>query len=338
MINRLVGWKIEALDSVALSFTHSMLAKPNVTTAPSSMQHYMHPISQTIPPLKQKTGIVKSKVPPPVPPRGSPRVDRRTSTGSQKSSQMYGVSPRNMSPGTRNYLNDKYFDVVQPNSNNMCRLTPLNLQKLSARRASAPTPIFGLRRSPTCVHDWLQINDFAASDFDEYILQSKELETVDNSMANTKPNNHRPIAFRTGYLQKQSSFRNYGGDKSVRSMVEKYSNKSHKNDVELKINHQPAIEPSDNFIRKNIVSDRVKAYRFDSTNPSSNQMIPSIQITSSERDILNVLKRKCHNRSCDSMHESNVKRNEILRTHSNINRSNGNDKFVDAFSLDGEFV
>lgn len=317
-----------------------MLAKPNVTTAPSSVQQYMHPISQTIPPLKQKTGIVKSKVPPPVPPRGSPRVDRRTSTGSQKSSQMYGISPRNMSPGTPNYLNDKYFDVIQPNSNNMCRLTPLNLHKLSERRASAPTPIFGLRRSPTCVHDWLQINDFAASDFDEYILQSHELETVDNAIAKAKPNN-RPIAFRTGHLQKQSSFRNssYGGDISVRSMVERYSKKSHKNDVEMKIKHPPAIaETNENCIRKNIVSDRVKAYRLDSTKPSVNQLIPSIQITSAERGILNVLKRKRHIRSCDSIHESNVKKNEILRTHSNLKRSNGKETIVDAFSLDGEFV
>ncbi|XP_055321416.1 phosphatidylinositol 4-phosphate 5-kinase type-1 beta-like isoform X5 [Sitodiplosis mosellana] len=87
--------KPETPVTVASSSSQSSsLAKPIQTTAPSSVsqqQSRQQPVSQMIPPLKQKTGIIKSKVPPPVPPRGSPRVDRRTSASSQKSA---GASPR----------------------------------------------------------------------------------------------------------------------------------------------------------------------------------------------------------------------------------------------------
>ncbi|XP_031633372.1 phosphatidylinositol 4-phosphate 5-kinase type-1 beta isoform X4 [Contarinia nasturtii] len=93
--------KSEAPVTVASSLIQSTLAKPIVTEAPSSTTSSSSSVPQqqsplptfqtTIPPLKQKTGIIKSKVPPPVPPRGSPRVDRRTSTSSHKSAS---ASPR----------------------------------------------------------------------------------------------------------------------------------------------------------------------------------------------------------------------------------------------------
>ncbi|XP_037043534.1 phosphatidylinositol 4-phosphate 5-kinase type-1 alpha isoform X3 [Bradysia coprophila] len=61
-------------------------SKPIVTTAPSQTSPAI-----TLPPLKQKTAIVKSKVPPPVPPRGSPKERRTHKTG---------TSPRATPPGT----------------------------------------------------------------------------------------------------------------------------------------------------------------------------------------------------------------------------------------------
>lgn len=335
-------------------------------------------MSQIIPPLKQKTGIVKSKVPPPVPPRGSPRVDRRTSTGSQKSAQLHGFSPRNMSPGTRNYLNDKYFDTVQPNTNNMCRLTPLKLYNMTRRRASAPQPIFGMRRSPTCVYDWLAINDFAASDFDEHVLlnangighfRGGSVDAINvssfvdqTSLEKTKwsatllpasqppplapPRLSRPVLIKTAHLQKQASFRNSGSgsDVSVRSMVEKYSKKSSKkiaNDAKLLAKHRTSIDSDDNCIRKNFVSDRVRAYDFDVANPA-HQPVPTIHVSSTEptQAILTKLKRK--SRRTAPRHpgdecylENYVKKSEILKTHSNVQKPEG---LHDEFSLDGEFV
>lgn len=358
---------VESLATVALSYTQSTLAKPIVTTAPSSVQQNTHPISQAIPPLKQKTGIVKSKVPPPVPPRGSPRYDRRTSTGSQKSSQVHGISPRNMSPGTRNYLNDKYFDTIQPNPNNLCRLTPLKLYNLKKRRASAPLPIFGFRRSPTCVQDWLQINDFAASDYDETVVQTKELDTSPPPLI-ARPPPARPITIKTAHLQKQDSFRNssYCSDISVRSLVERYSKKTRKGAIELELK-QPTTtkittpmtmtmttmtataELDENCIRRNFVSDRIKAYRIDSETMvhsiSAPNVIPTIQIQSTEpaHTILKRLKRRTTSANpqrinADDTHTNYVQKNEILKTHSNVHESNGSRHCHDAFSLDGEFV
>lgn len=215
---------------------------------------------QTIPPLKQKTGIIKSKVPPPVPPRGSPRVDRRTSGGSYKSA---GQSPRGATPssGEQNYLNDKYFNTIQPNPNNMCRLSPQKLyNKDSDRRASSPssstrTPIFR-DRSPTCVRDWLQVNDFAASDYDENVLQLKITEP--QKCVTIKP--RKPLPFRTAHLQRQSSFRAFsqGSDTSVRCKIEKYVEQNEK----MPICNNSTIDNNNDtdHISANIVSDRIKVY------------------------------------------------------------------------------
>lgn len=216
-----------------------------------------------IPPLKQKTGIIKSKVPPPVPPRGSPRVDRRASGGggSHKSA---GPSPRGATPssGEQNYLNDKYFDTIQPNPNNMCRLSPQKLYKKDSERVSSPsspsrTPIFR-DRSPTCVRDWLAVNDFAASDYDESVLQFKITEP--QKCATIKP--RKPLPFRTAHLQRQSSFRalSLGSDTSVRHKIEKYveHNETCANQSMAMANNGSMNDTGD--IGANIVSDRIRAY------------------------------------------------------------------------------
>lgn len=240
---------IETPVTVASSSTQSSLAKPIVTTAPSSVpQQSIH--SPSIPPLKQKTGIVKSKVPPPVPPRGSPRVDRRTSAGSYKS------SPRaTPSSGEQNYLNDKYFDTVQPNPNNACRLTPQKLYKKDAGNASPPrTPIFR-DRSPTCVRDWLEVNDFAASDYDESVLQFTITEPI--KCITIKP--RKPLPFRMAHLQRQSSFRafSYSSDSSVRNKVEQYveHNECAAHQMVISANNDDTTG-----ISANLVSDRIKSY------------------------------------------------------------------------------
>lgn len=227
-------------------------------------QSIQQPISPMIPPLKQKTGIIKSKVPPPVPPRGSPRVDRRTSASSQKST---GASPRATPSSGRheiNYLNDKYFDTIQPNPNNMCRLSPQKLYKKDENEKTVSpsrTPIFR-NRSPTCVRDWLEVNDFAASDYDESVLQFKITEPT--KCITIKP--RKPLPIRTAHLQRQSSFRafSYSSDSSVRYKIEKYANETVANQTTSNPNTNNNNNDDDNDkvagISANIVSDLIKSY------------------------------------------------------------------------------
>lgn len=193
-------------------------AKSIVTTAPS-MQGPTISTTSNIPPLKQKTGIVKSKVPPPVPPRGSPR-DRRGG-GSQKS----GISPRGTPPssGSLNYLNDKYFDFVRPNSNNSCKIPAQTLHPARSRSVT-PQPIFGSRRSPTCVKDWLEINDFTTFDYDEKIVECKITQPPETITLKPK----RPLPFKTAVLQRENSFKSlsHSSRSSVRSMVKTFSSQN----------------------------------------------------------------------------------------------------------------
>lgn len=271
--------KPETPVTVASSSSQSSsIAKPIQTTAPSPVpqqQSVQPPISPMIPPLKQKTGIVKSKVPPPVPPRGSPRVDRRTSASSQKST---GASPRATPSSGRheiNYLNDKYFDTIQPNPNNMCRLSPQKLYKKDENVSGSPsrTPIFR-NRSPTCVRDWLEVNDFAASDYDESVLQFKITEPT--KCITIKP--RRPLPIRTAHLQRQSSFRafSYSSDSSVRYKIEKYANETVANQTTTNANTNNSNNNNHDEmagISANIVSDLIKSYdnnRNGSNNPINN--------------------------------------------------------------------
>lgn len=362
------------------------------------------PISQTIPPLKQKTGIIKSKVPPPVPPRGSPRVDRRTSASSHASPRATPSSGRH----EMNYLNDKYFDTIQPNPNNLCRLSPQHLYKKDDRPISPPrTPIFR-NRSPTCVRDWLEVNDFAASDYDESVLQFKITEPT--KCVTIKP--RKPLPIRTAHLQRQSSFRafSYSSDSSVRNKVEKYAEH---NEIAGSQNVLSANYDDTAGISANIVSDRIRSYdcnqndindknnnsntvdavphpesmdiqttiekgslfklrkTFENSSPnmpttqpaplsrrataeavakpmakprlkkykkSSTLHIPQVTFSENPDDILKTLKRKnapSHGANTDE--NDNVEKIEILKNHSSI-LSVENANYLDAFSLEGEFV
>lgn len=328
--------------SVASSSTQSTLAKPIVTTAPSSVQQqqqYTQPISQnTIPQLKQKTGIIKSKVPPPVPPRGSPRVDRRTSAGSHKS---MGLSPRATptSTGEPNFLNDKYFDVIQQNVS-LNLLTP---QRVCQRRSSTPI-IFGERRSPTCVSDWLEVNDFAASDFDEAALE------LDINETRIKIKKRKPLTIQTAILQRQTSFRSLqSSGSSVRSMVDSYLKKQN-------LSQKPKVPPRKTRNKANAktnISRLRKTFEHDkqsndhdvasnahdrSSNDFNNASNPIIRIDRVD-SIFDTLKRKRQIRPRNELDENGnemAKKCEILQSHSNLEMIDDS-KCLD-FSIDGEFV
>lgn len=171
-----------------------MPSKPIVTTAPSQQQNP----SGTLPPLKQKTGIVKSKVPPPVPPRGSPK-DRRGHRG---------ASPKGTpSSGSYNHLNDKYFDACARKSSN-------NYDKQRFDGSDEKPPAFGDRRSPSCVEDWLELNNFDV------------LPPAIDSPRKVIAEHKRPISFTTKFLQRERSFHSIGrssSSSSVQSMIKSYA-------------------------------------------------------------------------------------------------------------------
>lgn len=130
-----------------------------------------------MPALKQKTGIVKSKVPPPVPPRGSPK-DRR---GQQQQQQQHrGASPKGTPPSGRynkNHLNDKYFDACG-NLRRYHRQSPTIVNDDNNNNNDEDRPTFGPSRSPSCVEDWLEINNF------DVLPQPEESSSVTNQNNN----------------------------------------------------------------------------------------------------------------------------------------------------------
>lgn len=184
-----------------------------------------------MPALKQKTGIIKSKVPPPVPPRGSPR-DRRSGNGSHKS----GVSPRGTPPssGSVNYLTDKKDKPVgrlNPIANRDSKAGTTDCKSPVPVRTAVteqilPTalilrPLFGERRSPTCVRDWLEVNDFGASDFDRKIIEWARGSKAAAAL-------RKPIAIKTAILQRENSFKNISNSSgSVKSLTMNFEAKLH---------------------------------------------------------------------------------------------------------------
>lgn len=182
-------------------------SKPIVTTAPSQQssssgggggggnhhQSSYHPNSNnynnnvsTLPALKQKTGIVKSKIPPPVPPRGSPK-DRR---GQQ---QQRGASPKGTPPSsgsyTKNHLNDKYFDACGNVRGHRRQSSIVITNDNNNNNNDYDRPIFGASRSPSCVEDWLEINNF------DVFPQPNEIS----------PQKQRPISITEKFLQRDNN-------------------------------------------------------------------------------------------------------------------------------------
>lgn len=234
----------DAITSIPSSSV-STPSKPIVTTASTKAS------PSTLPALKQKTGIIKAKIPPPVPPRGSPR-DRRSGSSTNKS----GLSPRGTPPssGSVNYLNDKYFNAARPNpkailTGNEMKSTksPVPIRTAVVNEQIFPTalilrPVFGDRRSPTCVQDWLEVNDFGSSDFDRKIIEWSE-------RGKETAKNRKPIPIKTAILQRENTFKNISNSSgSVKSLAD---------NIEAKISSagttgaKPAVEAQRSAENKN---------------------------------------------------------------------------------------
>lgn len=172
-----------------------------------------------LPQLKQKTGIVKSKVPPPVPPRGSPKERRggnqqqHQHLGSSNSNHRYKMSSSEVhsSSAVRDDRNAGSQNVNS--SSNLC-LRP-SIAVVVAHDKEDPidyytpdgveiVPKFGERRSPSCVDDWLELNH----------------------MHNAKTANSEHIRIKTKCLQKEFSFPSGKPLNTVPSMIQSFSTPS----------------------------------------------------------------------------------------------------------------
>lgn len=140
------------------------LKQPPTATKTSSVHH-----ASVLPHLKQKTGIVKSKVPPPVPPRGSPK-DRRG--GKQQHLSGGGSNAARFKMGTESSAirDDKNAGSHHVTTSSGYLRPPFvaadgadNDDCVEAVDYYTPdgveiVPKFGERRSPSCVDDWLELN------------------------------------------------------------------------------------------------------------------------------------------------------------------------------------
>lgn len=143
--------------------------KQSATASKASSGGHNNNSFNMLPQLKQKTGIVKSKVPPPVPPRGSPKERQRSGNHNVNSinSRFKMGAAAETSAMVRD---DKNAGSQNVNTSRFCK-PPIVTQVSGAdpidddddKDYYTPdgveiVPKFGARRSPSCVDDWLELN------------------------------------------------------------------------------------------------------------------------------------------------------------------------------------
>lgn len=220
------------------------LGRPIVTSAPSlnaggRAGSRSSGSSNTLPPLKQKTGIIKSKVPPPVPPRGSPKDARRggggggggsgsrtrSSSGSRTGAAGAAIAPT--SAGSYTHLNDTTTSATAATN------TIVTRSYVDVRRRVRPNPQ---------VHAWLQTSDFGIVDDDDHADSDRDMQRLPTKSksaheftatpSNARAGNavadvarQRP-AISTQCLQRELSVRRLRVTHTVPFMVKSFSNKS----------------------------------------------------------------------------------------------------------------
>lgn len=174
-------------------------AKPPKQTVLKAPVHHS---SNVLPQLKQKTGIIKSKVPPPVPPRGSPRDRRGGHQSSSSRSMAYETNTKeDKHSGSRSVSKSNRYLVPSTAKRGVCQdLTVPNQNDFEM------VPKFGACRSPSCVDDWLELND----------LHIKS--------TTTEPN--RRIFVHTKVLTRDTSFHAIKPMKTVPFIIQSFSNPS----------------------------------------------------------------------------------------------------------------
>lgn len=263
-------------------------------------------------------------------------------------------------------MNDKYFACTARGSHTH----PNTLDK------DEYVPVFGERRSPSCVEDWLEINDFECVPV-----------PIDNPMIPKNPVHltKNTLTIQTRFLQRENSFRSSGGSsgRTVKSIIESFSKS---NQVEpsdaRKIFNNPSVvlsKPVDIQVPKqltNIVQNKpskLSRSAFVSvptrkTSPRENVKLfsekkpllvaPRVtstipKIYSSSTEILPVTppfvlaslkparRKKRQAPRAEDIYTNSKEKQQIMQALSNIDIRSSDDNYdvvIDSFSLEGEFV
>lgn len=296
-------------------------SKPILSTVPSQSP------ALTLPPLKQKTVIVKSKVPPPVPPRGSPK-DRRV--------KKPDASPKGTPPSSgsyiKNHLNDKFLACPTFKQRTKRTLNP---------------PLFGERRSPSCVEDWLAINDFGVPQLDDLLHASSN----NNNNKNILPTKQIPL--KTNILKRENSFSNSSID--VRSIIARFSirhpnvtdEKKPETDLTASLKTVPSVKAEIAKLNKNDQKTLknpiiIKNAKLKSNQSEANQNLKAVNQRSSVLNSLKPIQRKKRPAPrAEDIYRSSQEKQQIIKEMSTVEIRSSDDNYdsvIENFSLEGEFV
>lgn len=232
-------------------------------------------------------------------------------------------------------------------------------------------PLFGDRRSPSCVEDWLEINDF---DVPEPVQYSPIKAKV--------PEPKKTLTIQTRFLQRENSFRSSGGSsgRTVKSIIESFSksnpikNKSPEtrsrftnstthvpqssklpNPIQKeppKLSRSAFVPLSDKNTLKQVNYRRVYENESLLLTPRVMSIIPKTTQSSSTSvlavtspSVLSSLKparrKKRQAPRAEDIYTNSKEKQQIMQTlsHMDIRSSDDNyDIVIDSFSLEGEFV
>ncbi|XP_021702865.1 phosphatidylinositol 4-phosphate 5-kinase type-1 beta isoform X10 [Aedes aegypti] len=132
-------------------------------------------VTPTMPPLKKKTTIVKASVPPPVPPRGSPKMSKAGIKGGGGGPGATGSLPSQSSSGHRgrSSAGKPSKHLLDPQS--------------ATRFPESLENVIDYTRSPNKVLSWLSNHDFRVAENGEHLGVIQESDQNENAMLETQP-------------------------------------------------------------------------------------------------------------------------------------------------------
>lgn len=144
------------------------------------------------------SGVSKSKVPPPVPPRGSP--GRKKSDGHNdvargvSNTGIYSIASNKKKNSIQTDIVNHYIKSSSPTIVSTFKSVKIRRQKLPKTNKTLeimekPLPRFGERRSPSNVQDWLELHDLFDIDLPPPLPSPPKLQTL---ATNRKPS--RPLS------------------------------------------------------------------------------------------------------------------------------------------------
>lgn len=236
-------------------------------------------------------------------------------------------------------MNDKYFACTTRGSH-----TGLNrLEK------DEHVPVFGERRSPSCVEDWLEINDFdcVLAPIDSPVKLKPRVKLSKNA-----------LNIQTRFLQRENSFGSSAGSSgTVKSIIEHFSKSNQVENESSEVNlrnrpsrsafvSMPAKKNSSQKTAQGVSENKslLLAPRITSTVPKIHfSSIGIVPVTSPS--VLASLKparrKKRQAPRAEDIYTNSKEKQQILQALSNIDIRSSDDNYdvvIDSFSLEGEFV